>query len=60
MGGESWYTTKDLKAPFPDLKGGHVDYLLIYIYTKILFYWNIFLNLTYSCQCGNCQVMPMN
>ena len=28
MGGESWRTIKDLKAPFPDLKAGHVDHLL--------------------------------
>ena len=28
MGGESWHAIKDLKAPFPDLKAGHVDHLL--------------------------------
>ena len=28
MGGESWRVIKDLKAPFPDLKAGHVDHLL--------------------------------
>ena len=39
MGGESWYTTKNLEAPFPDLKAGHVDHLLsygIYIYQRII------------------------
>ena len=41
MGGESWCTTKDLLAPFPDLKAGHVDHLLSY--TKGLFVWTIFL-----------------
>ena len=25
MGGESWRAIKDLKAPFPDLKAGHVN-----------------------------------
>ena len=30
MGGESWCTIKDLQAPFPDLKAGHVDHLLSY------------------------------
>ena len=28
MGGESWRAIKDLKAPFPELKAGHVDHLL--------------------------------
>ena len=28
MGGESWRAIKDLKAPFPDLKAGHVGHLL--------------------------------
>ena len=32
MGGESWRAIKDLKAPFPDLKAGHVDHLLTYVY----------------------------
>ena len=32
MGGESWHATKDLYAPFLDLKAGHVDHLLSYIY----------------------------
>ena len=31
---------KIFKAPFPDLKAGHVDHLLSY--TKGLFYWTIF------------------
>ena len=35
MGGESWCTIKDLQAPFPDLKTGHVDHLLSYIYQRI-------------------------
>ena len=32
MGGESWRAIKDLKAPFPDLKAGHVEHLLTCIY----------------------------
>ena len=32
MGGESWRAIKDLKAPFPDLKAGHVDHLLTCVY----------------------------
>ena len=32
MGGESWRPIKDLKAPFPDLKAGHVDHLLTCVY----------------------------
>ena len=32
MGGESCCVIKDLKAPFPDLKAGHVDHLLTYIF----------------------------
>ena len=32
MGGESWRTIKDLKAPFPDLKAWHVDHLLTCVY----------------------------
>ena len=32
MGGESWCAIKDLKAPFPDLKAGHVDHLLTCIF----------------------------
>ena len=46
MGGESWCTFKDLQAPFPDLKTGHVDHLLSYIYQRIIYwiiYWTIFL-----------------
>ena len=31
MGGESWCTTKHLSS---DLKAGHVNHLLSYIYTK--------------------------
>ena len=31
MGGESWRAIKDLKAPFPDLKAGHVDHLYIFL-----------------------------
>ena len=38
MGGESWCITK---APFPDLKVGHVDHLISYIYLRII-YWTIF------------------
>ena len=29
---ESWRAIKDLKAPFPDLKAGHVDHLLTCIF----------------------------
>ena len=36
MGGESWHTIKDLKAPFPDLKAGHVDHLLTCVYFPTL------------------------
>ena len=37
MGGESWRAIKDLKAPFPDLKAGHVDHLLtVYIFLRCL------------------------
>ena len=32
MGGESWRTIKDLKAPFPDLKAGNVKHLLTCIF----------------------------
>ena len=32
MGGESWRAIKDLKIPFPDLKAGHVDHLLMCIF----------------------------
>ena len=31
MGGESWCTIKDLHAPFPVLKTGHVDHLLVHV-----------------------------
>ena len=41
MGGESWCTIKDLQAPFPDLKAGHVDHLLSY--TKGLYFIGLFL-----------------
>ena len=36
MGGESWRAIKDLKAPFPDLKAGHVDHLLTWVYFSTL------------------------
>ena len=36
MGGESWRAIKDLKAPFPDLKAGHVDHLLTCVYFSML------------------------
>ena len=36
MGGESWRAIKDLKAPFPDLKAGHVDHLLTCVYFSTL------------------------
>ena len=36
MGGESWRAIKDLKAPFPDLKAGHVDHLLTGVYFSTL------------------------
>ena len=35
MGGEGWCTIKDLQAPFPVLKTGHVDHLLVYTYVLI-------------------------
>ena len=31
-------TIKDLKAPFPVLKAGHVDHLLVHIIMYLLFY----------------------
>ena len=33
---------RSVKAPFLDLKAGHVDHLLSYIYQRII-YWTIFL-----------------
>ena len=36
MGGESWRAIRDLKAPFPDLKAGHVDHLLTCVYFSTL------------------------
>ena len=36
MGGESWRVIKDLKAPFPDLKTGHVYHLLTCVYKLCL------------------------
>ena len=36
MCGESWRAIKDLKAPFPDLKAGHVDHLLTCVYFSAL------------------------
>ena len=36
MGDESWRAIKDLKAPFPDLKAGHVDHLLTCAYFFML------------------------
>ena len=35
MGGESWRAIKDLKAPSPDLKAGHLDHLLTCIFSKL-------------------------
>ena len=45
MGGESWRAIKDLKAPFPDLKAGHVDHLLTwYIFLRyVCFYCTAFI-----------------
>ena len=39
---ESWCTIKDLQAPFPDLKAGHVDHLLS-LYQRIIFFRTIFI-----------------
>ena len=40
MGGESWRAIKDLKAPFPDLKAGHVDHLLtVYIFLSCVCFY---------------------
>ena len=44
MGGESWRAIKDLKAPFSDLKAGHVDHLLTCVYFS-----NLGLLLLYCC-----------
>ena len=46
MGGESWRAIKDLKAPFPDLKAGHVDHLLTCVYFSKLCLLSLY--------CGNC------
>ena len=35
MGGESWCTINDHQTPFPVLKTGHVDHLLVRIYVLI-------------------------
>ena len=40
VGGESWCTIKDLQAPFPDLKTGHVDHLLFDYFSR-KFYDNV-------------------
>ena len=40
MVGESWCTIKDLQAPFPDHKAGHVDHIIIakdYIFLVLFF-----------------------
>ena len=47
MGGESWRTIKDLKAPFPDLKAGHVDHLLTCVYFSKLFGFIVLLFIVY-------------
>ena len=35
--------TKDLLAPFPDLRVGHVGPSNLLLYTEGLFYWTIFI-----------------
>ena len=49
MGGESWRTIKDLKAPFPDLKAGHVDHLLtdMCIFFYVVFSFIVLLFIVY-------------
>ena len=47
MGGESWRTIKDLKAPFPDLKAGHVDHLLTCVYFYVVFAFIVLLFIVY-------------
>ena len=49
MGGESWRAIKDLKAPFPDLKAGHVDHLLtcIFFYLYLFSYFSKLLKLKF-------------
>ena len=47
MGGESWRAIKDLKAPFPDLKPGHVDHLLTCIFFKVVFAFFVLLFIVY-------------
>ena len=39
MGGESWRAIKDLKAPFPDLKAGHVYIFLSCVCFYCLFFY---------------------
>ena len=48
MGGESWRAIKDLKAPFPDLKAGHVDHLLTCVYfSTVVFAFIVLLFIVY-------------
>ena len=47
MGGESWRAIKDLKAPFPDLKAGHVDHLLTCIFLYVVFAFIVLLFIVY-------------
>ena len=47
MDGESWRAIKDLKAPFPDLKAGHVDHLLTCVYFSKLFAFIVLLFIVY-------------
>ena len=42
MGGESWRAIKDLKAPFPDLKAGHVDCTAVYCLFFYLYLFSYF------------------
>ena len=48
MGGESWRTIKDLKAPFPDLKAGHVESSAdMCIFFKVVFAFIVLLFIVY-------------
>ena len=47
MGGESWRAIKDLKAPFPDLKAGHVHVYFSKLCLLLLYCCLLFIFLSY-------------
>ena len=48
MGGESWRAIKDLKAPFPDLKAGHVCIFFYIVFAFIVLLFIVYFS-TYIC-----------